>query len=734
MVATLVKRYLLALQRYKWAGLAGFLGVLGASSVVAIQPPPPEEYVSEGILVQNAPVVAFTATGAELQQQGQGIITTDFLLADVLLQQVVQELTQQGIEVTPQTIRRNTTIEIDAEDQQLQRVSVAYVANTREEAEAVLNLLFQGMVELSGVTNRARLSNIVNALNQRLPEVEAELRDAEQALEAYDRTEGPAIQAALDGSLLAAISGSQNQRRENLITLAGIDAQMRSLQQQLGLNPAQAYASSALSADPIVAQLRARIYEAETQLELLSDQFRPAHPTMVQLRQDLSSYEQLLRQRAAEVIGGGGLAPLPSGAAVRQDSNLDPARAALANQLVALQTQRDALLQQQEVLAQSEVQLRKQYSSLPNKQLERDRLAQQVALKKALYDQIQAKRIDAEAAEAETVSSLTISTPPATSLVEVETRSPLVVLLIGGVLGLVVGGGIVYLLDMLDGTIRTYEDLDNLFEGQGIPLLGLIPDIPPSSHASALITAPDSPYGDIYERLRSNLQISGMQLLEGKVPRVVLITSTRNREGKTTTAFNLGIASARAGRRTLIVEADLRNPSQAHRLGITPDESAALEPLRYYSGYLSDPVRMVPGVENLYVSPSAGPQRNPAAVIDSSEMEHFLADVKARFDLVILDAPHLTSSNDALLLESRTDGMVLVSRPGLTEKPILTTAIEQLEENEDVTLLGAVINSAQIPVASAQSETSSRLVEADPAISVTEAPAREVPVMSQVDF
>ncbi|WP_008319281.1 polysaccharide biosynthesis tyrosine autokinase [Leptolyngbya sp. PCC 6406] len=705
MAAAFIKRYSMALNRYKWVGLVGFLGVFGASGFVAVQPTPPDTFRSEGILVQNTPVVSFTATGVQLQQEGQGIITEDFLLADVLLGEVVNQLSTQGVTVSPDDIRKNTTIKIDARDggrnrgNQLDRVTIGFNWDNREEAEAILSVLFQGMVEFSRITNRSRLSNIVNALDERLPDAEGELRAAEQALEAYDRIEGPAIQAALDGSLLGSISGSQNQRRQNQVTLAGMDSEMESLQAQLGLTPEQAYASSALSADPIIAQLRSQIYQAESQLQVLTQNLREAHPTIIDLRQSLAAYDRLLRERAREVIGGGELAPLPSGDVVRQDSSLDPARAELANYLVALKTQRDALIRQQALLAQSEAQLREEYSSLPNKQLERDRLAQQVGLKRALYDQIQAKRIDAQAAEAETVSSITIASPPATRRIVAESQNPVVVLLLGGMVGLVVGGGLVLLLDMLDGTMRTHEDLEKLLGDAEAPLLGIIPLIQThSSHIPPLILAPDSAYGDLYERLRSNLYLAGAQLQAGKPPQMIMVTSTRDQEGKTITAFNLAIAAARAGRRTLILEADLRSHSQARLLGITPDEQAILEPLRYYGGYLSDPVQMVPGVENLYIAPSAGPQRNAPMVIDSSEMIRFLADAQARFDLVILDAPHLTGSNDTMLLQGRTDGIVLVTRPQLTEKPVLQTVLEQFEESEDIRVLGTVINGADIPI------------------------------------
>ncbi|MGB3309716.1 MAG: cobalamin biosynthesis protein CobQ [Nodosilinea sp.] len=698
MVSPFVKRYLLALDRYKWPSLATLLGILGISAVVAMQPPPPPQYRAEGVLVQNAPVVALTTTGTEVQLRGQGIISEQFLLADVLLQQVSQELERRGLPMEPETIRDRTTVRLEGlegEELQVQRVTVVFRGASEEQTQLTLSLMFEAMVELSRVTNRARLRAIVTALDERLPAVEVDLRAAEQALEAYDRTEGPAIQAALDGSLLGAISGGQQQQRENQIALAGLDSQIQSLQQRLGLSPGQAFTASALSADPIIAQLRSQILETETQIQLLSPTLRESHPTMQELRQNLTAYNALLTERAQEVVGGQDLAALPSVSDVRQNSTLDPARAALANQLVSLSAERAALVSQQQAISQADGQLRQQYSSLPNKQLERDRLAQQVGLNQALYDQIQAKRIDAQAAEAETVSSLTVAEPPTVVAQVEEPTNPIVVLAVGGLLGVVAAGAVAFLLDMLDSTARTAEDIQGILTDQDVPLLGLVPSLDATSAQGwPMLYQPHSPDLEIYERLRSSLRRAGSLSESGAAPRVVLVVSSRAGEGKTTSAFNLGIAAARAGRRTLVIEADLRQPSCGPRLGVRLGAEAIAEPLHYYAGRHQEPIQLAPWVENLYLAPSPGPQPHPAAILESSEMGQFLADARARFDLVLIDAPPLGRSNDALLLGAASDGLLLVTRPGITDKAVLEALLEQLLENEDLPVLGAIVNVA----------------------------------------
>jgi Mrp family chromosome partitioning ATPase len=147
----------------------------------------------------------------------------------------------------------------------------------------------------------------------------------------------------------------------------------------------------------------------------------------------------------------------------------------------------------------------------------------------------------------------------------------------------------------------------------------------------------------------------------------------------------------------LLIEADLRSPSRVEAFGITPDPDSLVEPLRYY-GNLSECIRLVPAIENLYIVPSAGPQRQAAAVLESSEMRRLLEDGRGRFDLVILDVPPLSRCNDALLLEPLTDGMVLVTRPGQTEEGLLVETAQQFVESENIQFLGAIITDTDIPI------------------------------------
>jgi len=688
MTSPFIKRYLIALDQHKLIGIASFSLVVGISGVVAFQPPLPPSYIAQGSLAYNTPPKLLSETGGEIYEQGRKL-KKELLLADNVAQAAAARA-----KTKPQDILRNVEIDFPKKDK-AQVIKVKYSdQNDPNVAGSTLAILMEQMVEQSRLINTTRLREIIKSIEGKLPETKKELIAAEQKLEQYIRTEGPALLAAEDGSLVGGITGSQQQQRQIKLELEGIDAQIASLESRLGLNSDQAYASSALSADPIINNLRSQILGAETQIELLRSQgYRDTHPEVKNLLKSQQAFEAMLRSRAFEVIGGNGLGEPLAASQIRQDSNLDPARQELANQLVQLQTQRDTLERQLETTKNTEQELRQEYQQLPNKQLEQARLQHQVELKLQFYNRLQAALADAKAAETETVSSLSLLQPPQIEEVAEPAGNPLVALAGGAGIGLLISGGLILLLATLDNTFYTPEDIKLALAQRDVLVLGELPLIKvldPLWEETAILGKPDSPYVEFYERFRSNLLLG-----ENKSLKVVLLTSTIEEEGKTVSAYNLAIASANAGKRTLLIEADVRSPSQANFLKLTPEPDANLEPLRYYSS-LSNCMELAPDIENLYILPSPGPQRKAAAILESSELKRLFEDASGRFDLVVVDSPALSLCNDALLLEPLADGIIVVTRPGYTQESILSKAVEELLEAE-LPLLGAIINGVDHP-------------------------------------
>ncbi|MDY6805721.1 MAG: lipopolysaccharide biosynthesis [Cyanobacteriota bacterium] len=691
MGSPIVKRYLIALDKYKWVGFATVIVGLGVSGVMAMQPTESPTYKAVGELGFVSAPINFSPLTPKANPE-------ETSLNKFWSVRVIEEVAKK-VNINP---RRIQGAKIDPKKKQ-----VSYQDTNREKAVATVQAIMEEMIEESRLRNSAGLRSLIEEVEKRMPQALKELQEAEQEFEELKKQQGAQLLNSRANALPAAIVRSEQQQRELQLRLEGVNAQINSIQGRLGLDADQAYVAQALAADPLIGQLRAQLFQVEAELERLLLDYREQYPPVQELRRQKQIIEQQLEQRAGEVLGGNGVAaPLQEVDRIRVDSSLDPARQQLASTLIGLETQQEELQRLLETSRRTERELRQEYLTIPNFELELDRLAKDFQFKKAVYDQMRDTLAKAELAEAEIISNLTVTGAAYANDVEVAEKNMALMLAVGGLGGIVVGAGLIFVLGMLSGKFYSWEEIKGALQGKDVPLLGVLPEVMVYDLAGEempLLLDRDSPYLESYEKLRVSVRRLGRK----KPAKVLVLTSPGKNEGKSFSAYNMAIASARAGKRTLLIEGDLRSPSRVHSLGLEPDPYSAAEPLRYY-GNLSDCIRLVPGVENLYVIPSPGPIRRPAAILESSEMQRLFAEVRHRFDLVVVDTPALSASNDAITLEPLADGIILVARPDYTVSGMLAEAIEQLtgsdeEEEEsskyDPRLLGAIINSADIPLA-----------------------------------
>ncbi len=561
MALPIVKRFLISLDQNKFVGIFVFLVCLGGSVIFALLPDPekpPTFYRAVGQLAYRVPPPAFTSTGTQLQEQGRAI-DRDLLLSPRVLVNTAQKLQfnqEQIVKIRDQDLK--ITFPGEAEGQknnsnrstgtdQPQEILLELTADSQSKAELILETLMKEMVEYSRWLNTSQLRARIEALSVRLNEVQKDLTRAEEKFYRYISTQGSDLLAIQDGSLFTAITSSQQQQREIRLELQGIQGQINSLSKQLDLTPDQAYTSSALSADPIIASIRAQILGTEAQLERLQKDLRPEHPTVAKLRKEQQVNESLLQKRAAEVIGKDGiLTDLPS-SRIRQQSNLDATRQQLAAQLVTLQTQREGLMKQLESLVTQEQQLRSQYEKFPDKQLQQARLTQAVAFQRGIYENILNALVDAQAAEAETVGSLTVAQPPVAQPIEqvFNRKNRTLILLVGAGLGTLAGLGTILLLAVIDDRLHSPQELREALVSRDILLLGQLPIVRnlEGEEIEPILADANANYLPYYERLRSTLRLVG----GGETVKVVIVTSITGGEGKTATAYNLAIAASLAG-------------------------------------------------------------------------------------------------------------------------------------------------------------------------------------------
>ncbi|MGB9236285.1 MAG: polysaccharide biosynthesis tyrosine autokinase [Terriglobales bacterium] len=270
-------------------------------------------------------------------------------------------------------------------------------------------------------------------------------------------------------------------------------------------------------------------------------------------------------------------------------------------------------------------------------------------------------------------------------------------------LGVISGVGLAFLLENMDNTVRTPEQAQAL---SGLPSLGMIPmgskstthgsaanrlALTSSKEAVETVTQvrPQSQMSESYRALRTSLLLSNL----GAPPKVIMVTSARPQEGKTTTSINTAIVLAQKGVRVLLVDADLRRPSIHKTLGMGP--RSGLSNVLTGSATLQQAITISPVLPNLFILPAGTPPPNPAELLASANMRDMLTELREQFDHIVVDTPPTLSVTDAVVLSPRADATILVIRSGQTTKQALRRARDILMQ-VNAHVAGVLLNAVDL--------------------------------------
>ncbi len=261
--------------------------------------------------------------------------------------------------------------------------------------------------------------------------------------------------------------------------------------------------------------------------------------------------------------------------------------------------------------------------------------------------------------------------------------------ILAALIGVMLAAGIIYLIDYFDDTIKTDQEIEQAFH---VPALGHITEIKPVEGTSELVDCDNllSRQAEEYRMLNMSLKYS---LPADELTRSFLFTSTNASEGKSLTTANLGCVAALAGQRVIIVDADMRKPRQNSLFSI----SASLGLSSYLVGEaqtLSEVICHTPA-DKLDLLPCGTIPPNPAELLISARMTSLLEELKAAYDLVLIDTPPVLAAADVAAIANHVDGAILVVQAGKTQFGAFSQALEILKRAEGK-LLGVVMN--RLPV------------------------------------
>lgn len=261
--------------------------------------------------------------------------------------------------------------------------------------------------------------------------------------------------------------------------------------------------------------------------------------------------------------------------------------------------------------------------------------------------------------------------------------------LLGAVLGFFLGIGLAFLLEHFDDTIKERAGLEHALAG-AVPVIGEIPEVAGSKKpkAGALLVVADEPTStaaEAYRMLRTSVTFLGLD----KRLRSILITSAAESEGKSTVTANLAVTLARAGKKVIVVDLDLRRPRIHEIFGVS--NMVGLTSVLLDESSLTEAIQRVPQAEQLAVLTCGKSPPNPSELLASPRVAEIIALLADVADVVVIDSPPVLPVADSLTIAGFVDGTILVARDGSSSRRAVHRAVELMNQ-VDAPLVGAVIN------------------------------------------
>jgi capsular exopolysaccharide synthesis family protein len=481
---------------------------------------------------------------------------------------------------------------------------------------------------------------------------------------------------AKNRNLSLQLGGSQSLETQALATLSAqlLQAENTRKELQAQLEAAKRekdpFSIPDVNASARVDKLRERISALKEQREALLVTYTPEWPGVKKLDMQIKGLEEELTKAPAEIV-------------------------------TSMQRKYEAAVSKEALLRRSYEQQKSETTQQTRDQIDLVAMTQKLETNKQYLNTLRQRQRELQISDGNSGNEVSIATPsrlPKSPVGPQRLRN----IIIAFLLSLAGGIGLAFLLDFLDDTVKSVEDVDRYIH---LPALALIPSgrdrrIPvlpgataapgaANTTALAMITDARSPISESYRHLRTSLLLSSA----GKPPKTILITSSQPAEGKTTTGINTAFMLAQTGAEVLMIDCDLRRP----RLHAQLELSNAKGLTTWLSGEknLDGLIQQSAACPNLKILTSGPVPPNPAELLGSEEMRKLLNTLSEKFAHIIIDSPPAISFTDASILSTMVDGVILVVHGGRSSRAVVRRAKQQLLD-VGAHIFGVVLNNVKV--------------------------------------
>lgn len=590
------------------------------------------------------------------------------------------ESLRKSISVAP--IRNTDMIEIKVKA--LSPFEAAYLTNEVAEAYKTMNQ----------AQSQAEVRQVKNFLEEQLEKLRSELAHSEESLKNYkERAKVVALDKETE-ELVRKVAEFETMYNEAVTEWEANKQRLAYVNQKL-IERNVNIDMETISSQPYLSELKKQMAEKEAELAKYRAQLvdlgleEETNSNVLQLRAQVQALKDKFR--------------LEAGKAAAADF-VDPAQLSgtLFASKIEAETEIQSLRPKVDALKAIVDRYNRELESLPEKSLTLARLLRSAQVDEKIYIMLQEKYQESRITEVGQLGNVRIIDSAKPPKYPIKPKKKLNALL-GLLVGLGLGIGIAFVLEYMDSSVRTMEDVEKL----SLSIMATIPFIKPEQVNSmfpwmrnggsdpevkainerlVVHLKPKSPISEAYRTLRTNLLFT----TPDQPKKVLMVTSSGPKEGKSTTVANLAITFAQMGNRTLLIDADLRRPILHKLFGL--DRKTGLTNILVGRSTLEEAVKVMDDLPHLELLSCGILPPNPAELLAAQKMRELLEYARTQYAVVLIDTPPTIAVTDASILASLVDGVLLVIRSGVTEKEAVARAFDQLKK-VNAPIMGAVLNS-----------------------------------------
>jgi len=574
-------------------------------------------------------------------------------------------------------------------------IEIKYRAPTPREAAHIANGFAKQYYQRDLEISRGEVSEVRQFLKEQLINIQDALDLSEEQLREFKEEEKVAALSEETDALVKQLAEFEGMYNEAATSRDAAQKRLDYLRRELSKSRSTMVEDITQISSPLIQELRLEISSLEAiRAGFIARGYNEDFDKMVEIQSQIEKTKAKMKEEAAKVITRD-LAP-ENPLVYTQD---------LIDRILSLQIEVSSLNAKASALNAIVLEYESKLQLLPEKSLQLARLERAAKVNENIYLMMREKYEEVRITEAGQIGMVRVIDSAKEPFSPIRPKKKLN-LILGAIIGLSLGIGITLLVDYLDDSLKSIEDIERL---TGLRVLGSIPEIrteekkktrpkpaTPSQEqevqkiASRMVThfEPKSPVSEAYRTFRTNIQFARFD----KPPRTLLVTSAGPGEGKSTSVANLAITMAQMGTRTLLVDADLRRPV-LHSI-FEQKKDIGLTNVLLGSVSLKDAVHEL-AVPNLSLLCCGTLPPNPSELLGSEAMKKLIEQLKEVYDVILFDSPPVVAVTDAAVLSTQIDGTILIISSRETTRNAENRA-KALLNNVQAQILGAVLNNVKV--------------------------------------